>query len=284
MKAVNRFFKAALAAGFLTACSWSAGTVAQADTTPGLADQRNVNVTYIANEGVLIAAKGKKVLIDGLHQKYLDEYSYPPDDLREKLESAKGEFEGIDLVLVSHIHGDHFHPGSVGRLLASDKHSVLASSPQVVQSIEENFSDYEKVKSRVHAVGFEFGKESSLETGILVRYLALSHGTGRHATIQNLGHVIDVGGVRFLHLGDADMTDENFSPFELEKAGIDVAFIPYWYLRSEKGREFVDRQFAPKHIIAVHVDVNRAAEIKKDLEARDPRIRVFTKILETASF
>ena len=46
----------------------------------------------------------------------------------------------------------------------------------------------------------------------------------------------------------------------------------------------VDRQFAPKLIIAVHVDVNEAKKIKKDLEAADPRIRVFTEILETVTY
>lgn len=284
MKAINRSLIAAVAAALLSACSWQSGTSAQANPTPKPAQVGNVEVTYIANEGVLIAAGDKKVLIDGLHLKYRDEYAYPPDELRGKLEKAEGEFKGIDLVLVSHIHKDHFDPASVGRLLESERHSILASSPQVVQAMKENFPEYEKVKSRVHAVGFEFGKESRLEMGIFVRYLALSHGTGRHASIQNIGHVVELGGLRFLHLGDADMADENFAPFELNKADIDVAFIPYWYLLSEKGRQLVDRQFAPKLIIAVHVDVNEAAKIKEDLEAADPRIRVFTEIMETATY
>ncbi|MCO6510433.1 MAG: MBL fold metallo-hydrolase [Aridibacter famidurans] len=290
----------ALAAGLLTACSLSPGTVAQADTTSEPARDGRAKVTYIANEGVMIEAGEDKILIDGLHRKYLDEYAYPPDDLREKIENAEGEFRGIDFVLVSHVHGDHFHPESVGRLLMKSGRTTLASSPQVAQLIKEKFSDHQKVKRNVHAVDFEFGKEAVIsmqpadfvpereakaKPGIIViRFLGLSHGTGRHATIQNLGHVIEIGGLKFLHLGDAVMSDENFDVFDLEKAGIDVAFIPYWYLLSERGRELVDRQFAPKHIIAVHVDVNEADKIKKDLEAADPRVRVFTKILETATF
>ncbi|REJ75307.1 MAG: MBL fold metallo-hydrolase [Acidobacteria bacterium] len=265
-------------------CASNSETSAQTNLEELQFAKGDVNVTYLGNEGVLIAVKEKKVLIDGLHRKYLEEYAYPPDDLREKIEQAKGEFSGIDLVLVSHIHGDHFHPESVGKLLMNERHVMLVSSPQVVESMESGFADFEKIKGKVNAVDFEIGKESDLPMGIFVRYLGLSHGSGRHASIQNLGHVVQVGSINFLHLGDADTSEENFEPFDLEKANIDVAFIPFWYLLDAKGREMVDRQFNPKRIIAVHVDVNEAERIKKDLQAADPRIRVFTEILETATF
>lgn len=284
MKAIHRFLITALSAGFLTACSWSAGTVARADTTPEPARGGKAKVTYIANEGVMIEAAGKKVLIDGLHRKYLDEYAYPPDDLREQLEKAEGVFKGVDLLLFSHIHGDHFSADSARLHLMNNSEAVLATSPQIIEAVRKDFGEVKKIERRLKEIPWEWKTEHPYDKDVKVRFLGLSHGTGRHATIQNFGHVIEAGGLKFLHLGDADMSDENFDAFDLEKAAIDVAFIPYWYLLSKEGRELVDRQFAPKHIIAVHVDVHEAEKIKKDLEAADPRVRVFTKILETATF
>ena len=64
----------------------------------------NVEITYIANEGVLISADGKQVLIDGLHREYGPEYAFLPAAEREKIETAKAPFDQIDLVLVSHRH------------------------------------------------------------------------------------------------------------------------------------------------------------------------------------
>lgn len=284
MNAIHRSLISALAFGLLTACSWSTETIAQADATPEPVAKEKVKVTYIANEGVLIEGYGKKILIDGLHRKYLDEYSYPPDDLRAKMEKAEGEYSDLDLLLFSHIHGDHFSPESTRLHLLNNGKAVLATSPQIVDAVKKDFGELSKIEGRIEAIPWIWKEERSYNKGVKIRFLGLSHGTGRHASIQNLGHVVDLGGTKFLHLGDADMSDENFDTFDLEKAGIDVAFIPYWYLLSERGRELVDRQFAPKHIIAVHVDVSEADKIKKDLEAADPRIRVFTKILETATF
>lgn len=284
MKAIHRYLITALAAGLLTACSWSTETIAQADTTPEPVGEGKVKVTYIANEGVMIEAGDDKILIDGLHRKYLDEYAYPPDDLREQMETAKGEFKDIDLLLFSHIHGDHFSVESARRHLLNNSEAVLATSPQIVDAVRKDFGELSKIEARIEPIPWEWKTEHTYGKQVKIRFLGLSHGTGRHATIQNFGHVIEAGGLKFLHLGDADMSDENFDVFDLEKAGIDVAFIPYWYLLSERGRELVDRQFNPKRIIAVHVDVNEAQKIKKDLESADPRIRVFTKVLETATF
>ena len=71
-------------------------------------------VTYIANEGVLISAGDKQVLIDGLHREYKPAYLFPPAELLSALEQARAPYNKINVVLVSHLHLDHFHPESVG--------------------------------------------------------------------------------------------------------------------------------------------------------------------------
>ncbi len=48
----------------------------------------SLEVRYIANEGVLISSRDKRVLIDGLHRKYKDDYAFLPDAEREKIESG----------------------------------------------------------------------------------------------------------------------------------------------------------------------------------------------------
>ena len=49
--------------------------------------------------------------------------------------------------------------------------------------------------------------------------LGVGHGTGRHGTVQNLGHVITLGGKRVLHIGDASTEDASiFDAFNLDEA------------------------------------------------------------------
>lgn len=279
------------ALAFAAACSFAAGEPGvQApgqNSSQGSAEtatKAKAAVTYIANEGVMIEAGGKKILVDALHRYYKDAYAYPPDGLRAELENAKGRFSDVDLVLVSHVHGDHFSAESVADHIRNNSSAKLVSSPQVIEAVRKALGDAEDVSGRIQAVPYEWKQESAYDGGVRVRFLDLRHANPQFRSIQNLGHVFEVGGVRFLHIGDADMTGENFEAFKLQEAGIDVAFIPYWFLLSKEGLDFVDRQFKPKHIVAVHIPPAEASELKQQLEASDPRVIAFTKILEHREF
>jgi len=245
----------------------------------------DVKVTYIANEGVLIETKGKKILIDGLHRKYKDAYAFPPDELREKLEGAKAPYNDLDLLLVSHLHGDHFHPISIGNHLQNNQRAILASSEQIVDSVKNDFENSTEIESRVKLVSHKWKTFSQQEiNGVRIKFLGLRHGGDRFKSTENFGHLIEADGSKFLHIGDADMTDENFSTYKLNEEKIDIAFIPYWFLLSKGGRDLVKRQFDPEHIIAVHVSPSEVESVSKELKEYYPDITVFTRILETKSF
>ena len=107
---------------------------AQAPATPAAAG--TLQVTYIANQGVLLAAGDTQVLIDGLHRPYQPIYPSLPEREREEIETARPPFDGIDLILVSHVHRDHFHPEAVARHLRHNPKAVLVSSEQVVREIQ----------------------------------------------------------------------------------------------------------------------------------------------------
>ncbi len=55
------------------------------------------SVTYVANEGFLVEAAGKKVLIDALFDAGFDRYLAPTPELLEQLAGARGPFAGVDL-------------------------------------------------------------------------------------------------------------------------------------------------------------------------------------------
>ena len=169
-------------------------------------------MTYIANEGVLISANGKKILIDGLHREYKPAYAFPPAGLLKSLETAASPYDKINLLLVSHIHLDHFHPLSVGLHLQNNPNAIFASSEQAVEEVAKNFADYEKIKAQIKPITHEWKKSSELNhDGIKVKFLGLRHSGENFRSIQNMGHLIEVGGKKLLHIGDADMTTENFS-------------------------------------------------------------------------
>jgi L-ascorbate metabolism protein UlaG (beta-lactamase superfamily) len=248
-------------------------------------EMADFTIRYIANEGVLIRAGGRQILIDGLHREYKPAYAFPSPELLKLLETAQKPYDKIDLLLASHIHLDHFHPESIGLYLKNNPRAVFASSAQAVDEIAKGFADYEKIKSRLRPVSHEWKKPVEYnQDGIKVRFLGLRHANAQHASIQNLGHLIEIGGKRLLHIGDADMTAENFAAFNLAKENIDVAFIPYWFLLSEDGRRLVTEQFNPKQIVAVHISPDEAEETIANLKKDSPGSIALTKILEERGF
>ena len=244
-----------------------------------------LEITYIANEGVLISSGDKQVLIDGLHREYERDYAFLPTPQREKIETAKAPFDQIDLILVSHRHLDHFHPESVGLHLQHNSNAQLVSSQQVVDEVEKNFKNYQAVKARVKAVTPAWKERKALAVaGIDFEILSLRHGTGRHATIQNLGHVITLGGKKLLHVGDADTGVENFEKFNLDEEGIDIAFIPIWFLLGSEGQTIVREHIKPKQIIAVHISPSDSDGVSEQINKLFPGALAFTTLLEKRSF
>ena len=240
-----------------------------------------LEITYIANEGVLISSGGKQVLIDGLHREYEPDYAFLPPAEREKIETAKAPFDQIDLLLVSHRHLDHFHPESIGLHLQHNPKAQLVSSQQVVDEVEKNFKGYQAIRSRVTSATPPWKEKVAMKVaGIEFEILSLRHGTGRHATIQNLGHVIKLGGKKLLHIGDADTAVENFEKFNLDEEGIDIAFIPFWFLLGADGQTIVRDHIKPKQIIAVHISPSDSEKVTAQIKQVAPSAVAFTTMLE----
>lgn len=244
-----------------------------------------VEITYIANEGVLISADGKQVLIDGLHREYEPAYAFLPPAEREKIETAKAPFDKIDLILVSHRHLDHFHPESVGLHLQHNSKAILVSSQQVVDEVEKNFKDYQAIKGRVTGATPPWKEKAAMKVaGIDFEILNLRHGTGRHASIQNLGHIIKLGGKKLLHIGDADTAVENFEKFNLDEEGIDIAFLPFWFLIGSEGQTIVREHIKPRQIIAVHISPSEGDKITTQIKQAFPGAIAFTTMLEKKQY
>jgi L-ascorbate metabolism protein UlaG (beta-lactamase superfamily) len=261
----------------------NSGTV---ENTP-LQQQGSVDITYIANEGLLISSGDKQVLIDGLHRKSgsLSRYAFLQPPKQEEIETAKRPFDTIDLVLVSHMHYDHFHAESVGLHLKNNSGATLVSSQQVADEVENRFKDYQAIKARVIGATPPWKGRIALKVaGIDFEILGIKHGGEQFSSIQNLGHIIKLGGKKLLHVGDADTTIENFDELNLDEEGIDIAFIPFWFLIDKAGQSIVKEQIKPRHIIAVHMDAFGIDKTTRRIKEVFPDAIVFTTIFEKRQY
>lgn len=208
----------------LALCLFTSGTL-YAQPTPAA----GVEVTYLGNEGFLIAAGETRILIDALFGDGLDGYAVVPPEPRRQLEAASGRFEGVDLVLASHYHGDHFDAEAVARHLVSNPGARFVSTHQAVDRLRK-VPDFTRFADRVEGYWPAEGTTDQVEhAGVKVTILNLHHGRGRQPPVQNLGLLIDVGGQRLLHVGDTEVTVADVSAYALGDADIDVLFAPGWF-------------------------------------------------------
>jgi L-ascorbate metabolism protein UlaG (beta-lactamase superfamily) len=259
-----------------------APVIASQDAAPARPAGASLEVTYIANEGILLAAGATQVLIDGLHREYRASYPFLPEPYRDQIETAQPPFDEVDVVLVSHTHLDHFHAESVARHLQHNARARLISSEQVVAQMQ-TWADYAAIESRVRAVGPPVKQRvavDGLSGDLSIDILGLGHGD-RHAGIQNLGHIVRLGGKTVLHIGDASTEDASiFAAFNLPAAQIDVAFLPVWFLTSDEGEAIVRQHIKPKQIVAVHMAAGDQQSVIDRMRARFPEAAAFTVLLE----
>ena len=241
---------------------------------------QGVSLTFLANEGVMLSAEGQKVLIDALFLKYERGYAVPADSTLAALQRARAPFDSVDLVLVTHRHGDHFHPMPVAAHLRANPRATLVTSRQVIDSLRgyapARALPSERLMSRTTRPGM---RRREVVSGIIVELLGLPH--GGHPRVEHLGYIVEIGGRRVLHVGDSDFSEDTFAPFRLDTSRIDIALLPSWAVTGRQGRQVVERWIRPRHVVAFHVGERDAAKTQRAVRAAIPTAITLTRSLET---
>lgn len=217
---------------------------------PGMS-QAAIDITYVGNEGFLIVAEDKKILVDALYGEGLPGYVIIPQEIREKMEKALPPFQDVDLILATHSHADHFDAQAVANHLLNNTHALFVSTDQAVGKLEK-LSSWKTIQERVRKLNPAEGKKVQLEWNeIQLEILSLHH--GREVPVQNLGFLIGLDGKKLLHVGDTAANQKDFEIYDLVKQQIDILFIPFWYLTDSETKNIVPSAIHPKRIVIMHV-------------------------------
>jgi L-ascorbate metabolism protein UlaG (beta-lactamase superfamily) len=209
------------------------------------------SVTYIGNSGFLIRAGGKAILIDALFDGFPGGYVVP-SGVREPLLAGRAPYDGIDLILATHDHADHFSAAAVRRVLASNPRAVFVGPVNAAAALAD-------VGGRARALDPAEGRRAETEVeGIRVEAMRLSHGTPPAGVpdIGNLGYLVTVGGMKFFHTGDIDyqiVTPALLASLGIPDEHVDVAFVPHFYLGGPGPIPFVVEGLRPRFVVASHL-------------------------------
>jgi L-ascorbate metabolism protein UlaG (beta-lactamase superfamily) len=240
-----------LATAFALAACTQAGPPPTIPSTAGFGP--GFEVRYVANEGFLIEAAGKRVLVDGLVAETVTGYVALPEQLRSPIEEGTGVWGEVDFALASHHHPDHFDPASTWRFLEANPGVVFISTPQAVERLRQTAPDGADLDGRIRAVLPPEGEIERIELdGVEILALSLHHGR-RQPPVENLGFVVTLGEMRFLHFGDTEAKMESFEPYLGVLRGTELALLPFWFLASEWRAEMVRDLIRPRWIVVGHL-------------------------------
>ena len=247
--------------------------------------QADITITQLANEGAIISDGKTRVMIDGMVVEPYSVYGGLPPAAAAQFSDASGPFSGIDLALVSHRHHDHNQPRFACEFMRVSAKTMFVSSPQVLGLMREKCRELVTTDHRFHEILPQYGQPGFVERGgARVTVFLLSHGTRKYARIQNFGHLIRIGGMSVLHLGDAAMSPEDFERAGLHEIKVDVAMIPFWYFQPGPGAELIKKYLNAPVKLAVHIPPGEMQEVSAYLAEAYPTVQVPERPLQEIRF
>ena len=210
----------------------------------GTSDQTLI-ITFVANAGFIIESGETRIAIDA----FLPDTMYDdPTMVRQMMATSSPPFGDIDLMLVTHIHSDHYDTNAVTTYLADNPGTALVSPEEVASRIRLAAAD---LADRV--VGIPTSDEGRIErtvNGIDLEMMFLPHGD-----FPNLGFIFEVSGYRLFHVGDLGAETPGRTVAAIESHGIpdeeyDVVFLGWFFTLPEE--RIVARAFNTTWLIPMH--------------------------------
>lgn len=244
---------------------------------------QSVKITYIANEGVMISAGEKQVLIDAIHKEYYPQYLATDEAMLQKMFAKAPPFTSVDVVLASHIHRDHFHGKTIADYLKNVGTASLFATAQVLDSVRLFLKDGDISKKRLISAGYKTGEKSVYEKNeIRITNFKIVHGSERYSWIENSGHLVEIAGKKILHVGDPAFGAKDIQAAGLLAEEIDVAILPYWFLINENGRAVIEEWIQPRQIVAAHIPPARNTDAIAEIKKHYPAAIIFTEPMQSA--
>ncbi len=224
-------------------------------------------VTYLGNTGLMVSHGDEQIMFDPFFHNHYNNYQLVPADIRTAIFDNETPYESIEMILISHAHGDHFDANDLVKYLKLNPKTKLIAPTQAVDQLKKH-DGFVGIEKQIHGINLIYGDQPvEVELGeIKVEIVRIPHaGWPGRADVSNLVYRVTLNDeLTVMHMGDADPDDIHFKPWAnyWEKRVTDNAFPPYWFLTSESGKQILSDRINAKRHTGVHVPVKVPDELK----------------------
>lgn len=242
-----------------------------------------LEITYLQNDGVLISDGENRVLVDALINLGTNSgWVSLGSSEQAKLVNARAPYNRVDVVLATHNHGDHHSPTTLLTYLAANSGAKFLAPPQITNGLASSSQIVRKSITK-------FTRATETINGIRVDIFHLRHFDAfgnDFSGVENYGYLLYLDGYKVLHLGDVDMSSENFDALGLETENIDVVLIPTFVQSVHLGasqKAVMATRIDPQTIIGLHLLSGSIESLKSQISAAYPSAIIFSTPLEKFS-
>jgi hypothetical protein len=196
-------------------------------------------VLLTANAGALICCNNKKVLADALHNTKTYQFSRVPDELLKQIAGGTGDFAGVDLLLYTHDHPDHYSKIWTQRCLERNENL------QMVSPIHD-FTD----RANVHMITRP--KEELQLAGIQIICKQIQHDGSKFASVRHYAYLLDISGYHILLLGDAIMDAAAISAV-VDGWEVHLAILNFPFMTLKRGRDIMEQAICAQKYLFFHL-------------------------------
>ena len=228
---------------------------------PAFADEP-VELTFVANEGVIIRHGDRAVAIDTpASNSYDGTFALPSAAMLDAMTTGGDPVGELDAILFTHIHGDHFDAAGAAAIIGgqpSPRPHILGGNQVIDAFIEAGGDDDQAMRPRSVDGSCETVDQSecrytltmpvphSNRIALDIDARPLFHTDG----IEHWTYRVEMGGVSVLHLGDTQPQMADFSIWD--GVDFDVILYPYWFVQMAEGVAFLEAH-PEARAIAFHI-------------------------------
>jgi L-ascorbate metabolism protein UlaG (beta-lactamase superfamily) len=232
-----------------------------------------LTLSYVANEGVMLAFGETKILIDALFDRPHPDYRAPSPEVLSDIMKGAAPFDGVDLLLVTHNHPDHFDAGLAERYLEAFPSCRMIAPADAAAALRKASAAWDKLESRVVSIDLKLGEKTTRTVqGVPVTAFRTLH-SGELETPMNLMYLFELGGRRVFHEGDSAFHLDGFRGFGLGAEPVDLALVHYWFPLDPGAARFLQEVLKPDHIALVH----RPLRLEGDAPGKIDQVRKYYK-------
>jgi len=214
-----------------------------------------MKLTYICNQGILLEENGAKLMIDAptRPESYEPKHRYlcTTEAQNRRIELGSAPFDGLEAMLFTHSHGDHFWDEAVAERLSRDARvqaCVPYSDTQLLSALRQRaFENLHWLHPDSMGLPREFIFGPFHVTAFPTRHIGTMFADEVH-----FAYLVRCGEHRVFHAGDTIPNEALYARLALAQSGVTLAVLPFTYVSLPSGVKVTSDLIRPKRIAALH--------------------------------